>query len=108
MGTVYWTPRQAEFVEALVDCGYFGTQTEVGRAAMEKLIRDLSPHQRREVALKLYEKGQATVSRVAEVADLPLHEARSLLREVGLLQEGTDEGVENRRKKVRAGAAKYR
>lgn len=108
MGTVYWTPRQAEFVEALVECGYYGTQTEVGRAALEKLIRDLSPHQRREVALKLYEKGQATVSRVAEIADLPLHEARTLLREVGILREGTDESPEDRRKKVRAGADKYR
>jgi Arc/MetJ-type ribon-helix-helix transcriptional regulator len=108
MGTVYWTPRQAEFVEALVECGYYGTQTEVGRAAIEKLIRDLSPHQRREIALKLYEKHQATVSRVAEVADLPVREARSLLRDAGVLREGTDEPVESRRKRVRAAADKYR
>jgi Arc/MetJ-type ribon-helix-helix transcriptional regulator len=108
MGTVYWTPRQAEFVEALVDCGYYGTQTEVGRAALEKLIRDLTPHQRREIALKLYEKRQATVSRVAEVADLPLHEARSLLHDAGLLREGSDEPLDERKKKVHTAADKYR
>lgn len=108
MGTVHWTPRQAELVEALVECGYYGTQTEVGRAALERLIRDLTSHQRREIALKLYEKHKATVSRVAEVADLPIHEARSLLRQSGLLREGSDDSLDARRKKLRKAAEKYR
>ncbi len=108
MGSVYWTPRQAEFVDALVECGYYGTQTEVGRAALEKLIRDLTPHQRREIALKLYGKGRATVSRVAEVADVPLHEAREILREHGLLKEGAGEPLDERRAKNRKAAQKLR
>ncbi|MHB8587157.1 MAG: hypothetical protein ACYDDF_15125 [Thermoplasmatota archaeon] len=108
MATVYWTPRQAEFIDALVECGYYGTQTEVGRAAIEKLIRDLTPHQRREIALKLYEKGHATVSRVAEIADIPVEHARSFLREAGLLREGTQESLTQRRAKIRAEAKKLR
>lgn len=108
MGTVYWTPRQAEVVEALVECGYYGTQTEVGRAALEKLIRDLTPHQRREIALKLHEQGRATVSRVAEIADMPVHEARELLREAGLLKEGSGAPPAERRRRNRAAVEKYR
>jgi Arc/MetJ-type ribon-helix-helix transcriptional regulator len=108
VATVYWTPRQAEFIDALVELGYYGTQTEVGRAAVEKLIRDLSAHQRREIALRLYEKGHATVSRVAEIADIPVEQARSLVKEAGLLREGTEESLTDRRGKVRAAAKRLR
>lgn len=107
MTTIHWTPRQAAISKALVDCGYYGNQSEVGRAAMERLIATLTPAQRRSVALRMYAQGEATLSLASEVADLPLQEMRALLRDEGILQEGAGEPLEERRRKNRSVAKKY-
>jgi Arc/MetJ-type ribon-helix-helix transcriptional regulator len=108
MATIHLTPRQASLSKALVKAGFFGNESEVGRAAFEKLIESLKPGQRREVALALYRDGEATVSRFAEIADLPLAEARALLRDEGLLKEETGESAKSLRANVDAGARRFK
>lgn len=108
MVTIHLTPRQAGISKALVKAGYFGNESEVGRAAFEKLIEGLKPGQRREVALVLYREGEATVSRFAEVADMSLHEARAFLQEQGLLQAPAGEAAEASRANIEAGAQRFR
>lgn len=108
MATVHLTPRQAAISKALVKAGFFGNESEVGRAAFEKLISDLTPGQRREVALQLFRDGDTSVSRFAEVAAMPLHEARQLLREEGLLDDQVEESASETRANVQAGAKRFR
>jgi Arc/MetJ-type ribon-helix-helix transcriptional regulator len=91
-----------------VKAGFFGNESEVGRAAFEKLIADLAPGQRREVALQLYRDGDTSVSRFAEVAALALHEARQLLREEKLRDDESTESAAKLRANVDAGAKRFR
>lgn len=107
--TIHPTPRQEQIIRALVECGYYGNLTEIGRAAFEHLLKGLTPAQRREIAIHLYTTEEVTLSRVAEVLDVPVAEARRLLTETGVaLRTGTDAPAAERARKVKAGAAKYR
>lgn len=107
--TVHTTPRQEQVIRALVDCGYYGNLAEVGRVAFDQLVKQLTPAQRREIAIHLYRTEDVTLSRVAEVLDVPVAEAKRILLEAGVpLRTGTDEPAEERLRKVKAGAAKYR
>lgn len=108
MTTVHLTPRQVAISKALVKAGFFGNVSEVGRAAFEKLVADLSPGQRREVALHLYRDGDTSVSRFAELAALPLHEARQLLREEAVLDDESSETAAELRANVDTGAKRFR
>lgn len=108
MATIHLTPRQEGLAKALVACGYYGNLSEVGRAAMEKFIHDLPAAQRRELALHLYRQGEATVSRAAEIADLPLHEMRKVLVDEGAQAPGRELPADERRARAKTGAAKYR
>ncbi|MBI4393143.1 MAG: hypothetical protein HY556_04995 [Euryarchaeota archaeon] len=108
MATIHLTPPQESLTRALVACGYYGNQSEVGRAAFDAFLQGLSSARKREVALYLYKHGEATVSRFAEVANIPLHEARALLREEGLLTSGRDAPAAERRERAKKGASKFR
>lgn len=107
--TVHTTPRQEQVIRALVDCGYYGNLAEVGRVAFDNLVRQLTTAQRREIAIHLYTREDVTLSRVAEVLDVPVAEAKRILLEADVaLRTGTAEPAEERARKVKAGAAKYR
>lgn len=108
MVTIHLTPQQEAVANALVEAEYYKTVSEIGRAAFEQFLSGLAPARKLRIAIQLYAKGEATVSRVAEIADIPLHEARRVLREEGVLREGTDESADEMRGKAKAGAAKYR
>lgn len=108
MVSVSLTPRQEDMTRALVKCGYFGNVSEVTRAAIDLFVASLHPSRRLDVALALYRDGKATVSRVAEIADLPFHEARQILIREGILVSGSGEPASERKRKVKAGLAKYR
>lgn len=108
MATIHLTPQQESLVKALVACGYYGNQSEVGRAAFDRFLQDLPPARKREIALHLYRQGEATVSRFAEIADVPLHEARAILLGEGLLASGHDAPVAERKAHAKAGAEKFR
>lgn len=87
MTTIHLTPQQESLTRALVACGYYGNQSEVGRAAFDNFFRELPSARKREIALYLYKHSEATVSRFAEIADMPLSEARALLQEEKPLDE---------------------
>lgn len=107
--TVHPTPRQEQVIRALVDCGYYGNLTEIGRAAFDNLLKGLTAAQRREIAIHLYSRQEVTLSRVAEVLDVPVAEARATLVEAGVaLRAGNEAPAAERARKVKAGAAKYR
>lgn len=108
MVSIHLTPQQESLTKALVACGYYGNLSEVGRAAFDRFIGDLPEARKREVAIYLYKQGEATVSRFAEIADLPVHEARALLRDEGLLKTGDDSAPAEIRERARRGAAKSR
>lgn len=107
--TVHTTPRQEQVIRALVDCGYYGNLAEVGRVAFDNLVKQLTQAQRREIAIHLYTQENVTLSRVAEVLDVPIAEAKRILLEAGVeLRTGTTELAEERTRKAKAGATKYR
>lgn len=107
--TINPTPQQEQLIRALVDCGYYGNLTEVGHAAFDHMLKGLTPAQRREIAMHLYTKQEVTLSRVAEILDVPVVEARRLLSEAGTaLATGTEAPAAGRARNARAGAAKYR
>lgn len=108
MVTIHLTPQQEAIANALVETEYYKTVSEIGRAAFDKFLTELPPARKLRIAMRLYEKGEATVSRVAEIADIPLHEARQALRDEGLLREGSETSADEMRAKAKAGAAKYR
>lgn len=84
------------------------TFTRTGRAAFDKFLPELPPARKLRIAMRLYEKGEATVRRVEEIADIPLREARHALRDEGILREGSETSAEEMPAKAKAGAAKYR
>lgn len=108
MVTIHLTPQQETVATALIETGYYKTISELGRAAFEKFLSVLSPPRKLRIAIHLYAKGEATVSRVAEIPDIPLHEARQALREEGVLREASDDSPDETRAKADAGAAKFR
>lgn len=108
MVTIHLTPQQEAIANALVESEYYKTVSEIGRAAFDRFLTELPPARKLRIALHLYSKGEATVSRVAEIADIPMHEARKVLREEGILQEGSVQSAAAMRAKAKAGSAKYR
>ena len=75
------TPRQEAAAKALVATGYFGNVSEVGRAAIEALVRGLSVGRRRRVAYAMAQAGALDVLGMAEMGDLGLEEAERLCRQ---------------------------
>jgi Arc/MetJ-type ribon-helix-helix transcriptional regulator len=108
MVTIHLTPQQEAIANALVETEYYKTVSEIGRAAFDKFLSELPPARKLRIAILLYAKGEATVSRVAEIADIPLHEARQVLRDEGILREGSGSPPDEMRAKAKAGASKYR
>lgn len=108
MVTIHLTPQQEALANALVEAEYYKTVSEIGRAAFDKFLEEIAPARKLRIAMQIYAKGEATVTRVAEIAGLSVHEAREALRGEGLLREETGASAKEMRGKAKAGAAKYR
>lgn len=100
-------PQMEALARALVKMGYYGNVSEVGRAALDQFIRAQPPQRKLQLAMHLYRQGEATLARVAEIADVSLREARALLKESGLLRQGREASQTERTARVKAAAARY-
>lgn len=108
MVSILLTPPQESVLRALMECGYYGNVSEVGRAAFEQFVRTLPAARKQAVALHLFRKGDVTVSRFAEIADLSHAEALSILRDEGVLRPGLRGSAEERLRRVNRGVSKYK
>lgn len=100
MASIALPPRMTEELDALISAGYYDNKSEVMREAF-RLFLAKKTELRIAIALELYKKGKATISRVAEIAGMPYEDVKSLLIAEGLLKRGIDGDASGLAKRAR-------
>jgi len=76
-----------EEIDAIIKAGYYDNRSELIRDALRSFMSRKS-HVRLVAALKLYERGKATIARAAEIAGMPYEDMKNILEEEGLIRRG--------------------
>lgn len=76
-----------EEIDAIIRAGYYNNRSELMRDALRSFMSRKS-QVRLVAALKLYERGKATIARAAEIACLPYEDMKNILEEEGLIRRG--------------------
>ena len=91
-------------IAAVIDAGYYSNKSEVVRDALRTLFEEKT-QLRLAAAIEMYKKGEVTLSRAAEVAEMGFFQFKEILNDRGVRMEspgGTkeelDTGVELIRK----------
>lgn len=72
-------------MDALIAAGTeYTTRSELVRAAWRKFLETLPKPKRLSLATELFRRNKATISRAAEIADVPFYEMRRMLIAEGL------------------------
>lgn len=81
--SIEFTPSQRALIKALVASGGYGTQSEIVRGALDAFVLQNVPKARLlTAAIWAYQNKQASLSRAAEMANIPHEEMhRTLVRE---------------------------
>ncbi len=87
MVSVILPKKMDEEIGALVSAGYYDNKSEILRAAF-RLFLSKKVELRLAVAIELYKKKRATISRAAEVAGIPYEEMKSILIDEKLIRRG--------------------
>ena len=92
--SIEFTPSQRALIKALVASGGYGTQSEIVRGALDSFVLQNVPKARLlTAAIWAYQNKQASLSRAAEMANIPHEEMhRTLVRE-GLFDAGGAPGT---------------
>ncbi len=87
-------------IEAVIDAGYYSNKSEVVRDALRTLFEEKN-QLRLAAAIEIYKKGEATLSRAAEIAEMGFFQFKEILKDRGVKIESPggskkelDEGVE--------------
>lgn len=91
-------------IAAVIDAGYYSNKSEVVRDALRTLFEDKT-QLRLAAAIEMYKKGEVTLSRAAEVAEMGFFQFKEILKDRGVRmevphqsKEEIDRGVELIRK----------
>ena len=76
-----------EEIDAIIRAGYYDNRSELIRDALRSFMSHKT-HVRLVAALKLYERGKATIARAAEIAGMPYEDMKNILEEEGLIRRG--------------------
>ena len=87
MVSITLPPRMNEEVEAVISAGFYDNRSELVRAAL-RFFLDQRPELRLGAAIKLYQSGNITISRAAEIAGAPYEKMKEILADEGLLKRG--------------------
>ena len=87
MVSITLPPRMTEEVEAVISAGFYDNRSELVRVAL-RFFLDQKPEIRLGAAIKLYQSGNITISRAAEIAGIPYEKIKDILSEEGLLKRG--------------------
>jgi Arc/MetJ-type ribon-helix-helix transcriptional regulator len=79
--------KMNEEIDAIIKAGYYDNRSELIRDAVRSFMSRKS-HVRLVAALKMYERGKATIARAAEIAGMPFEDMKIILEEEGLLRRG--------------------
>ena len=79
--------KMNEEIDAIIRAGYYDNRSELIRDALRSFM-SRKTHIRLVAALKLYERGKATIARAAEIAGMPYEDMKNILEEEGLLRRG--------------------
>lgn len=100
-------PNMTLEMDALIAAGgEFNTRSELMRAAWREFLQRLPKAKRLSLATELFRRGKATISRAAEIADIPFYEMRRILIAEGLAVAAHD--VEDFPEDVKRLAARLR
>jgi Arc/MetJ-type ribon-helix-helix transcriptional regulator len=87
MVSITLPPRMTEEVEAVISAGFYDNRSELVRVAL-RFFFDQKPEIRLGAAIKLYQSGNITISRAAEIAGVPYENMKMILIDEGLLKRG--------------------
>ena len=79
--------KMNEEIEAIIRAGYYDNRSELIRDALRSFM-SRKTHVRLVAALKMYERGKATIARAAELAGLPYEDMKNILEEEGIIRRG--------------------
>jgi Arc/MetJ-type ribon-helix-helix transcriptional regulator len=97
MVSVILPERMSDELEALISAGYYDNRSEIMRDAFRQLLASRK-ELRLVIALELYKRGKATVSRAAEVAGLSYEDMKTILIGDGIIRRGATDATEMQRK----------
>lgn len=92
MVSVILPEKMSEELEALISAGYYDNKSEVLREGFRQLLANRK-ELRLAIAVELYKKGKATLSRAAEVAGVSYEDIKSIFSAEGLLKRGISDAV---------------
>jgi Arc/MetJ-type ribon-helix-helix transcriptional regulator len=101
MVSVILPEKMSDELEALISAGYYDNKSEIMRDAFRQLLANRK-ELRLVIALELYNRGKATVSRAAEVAGVSFEDMKTVLSTDGIIRRGmTDAGdIKKKAKKL--------
>ncbi len=79
--------KMDEVIEALISAGYYDNKAEILREAFRMFLAKKA-ELRLAVAIELYKKKKATISRAAEVGGISYEEMKSILIDEKLIRRG--------------------
>jgi len=79
--------KMNEEIDAIIRAGYYDNRSELIRDALRSFM-SRKTHVRLVAALKMYERGKATIARAAEIAGMPYEDMKNILEEEGLIRRG--------------------
>jgi len=79
--------KMNEEIDAIIRAGYYDNRSELIRDALRSFM-SRKTHVRLVAALKMYERGKATIARAAEIAGLPYEDMKNILEEEGIIHRG--------------------
>lgn len=88
MVSVILPEKMSDELEALISAGYYDNKSEIMRDAFRQLLASRK-ELRLVIALELYKRGRATISRAAEVAGVSFEDIKTILSAEGIIRRGT-------------------
>ena len=79
--------KMNEEIDAIIRAGYYDNRSELIRDALRSFM-SRKAHVRLVAALKMYERGKATIARAAEMAGMPYEDMKNILEEECLIRRG--------------------
>ncbi|MBI2583706.1 MAG: UPF0175 family protein [Candidatus Aenigmarchaeota archaeon] len=72
-----------EEIEALIEAGYYSSKSDVVKDAIRELL-EKNRNLRTAAAVEMYKKGNVSLGRAAEIADMNIVEFKEVLRDRGV------------------------